>query len=373
VIGGVGSPCLADGGCGSSISGIKCITQPLPVGSARFCTIGCQANTGFQCEVPLYCQASTAFNGFSGACFRSADTVTAVGKPCTNSNQCSSSVGVCRGQGLLPSGYPSWVQGYCSQSCAAGQPTCPAGAACTDVGETNPICLKSCRVGLSDCRPDYTCARTLNGGVCIPACHQDQDCGDALNYQCRLCDGQCVARQNSSGQVGDVCTGDNQCGAGQLCSQLDPTKATRMCTLDCGKGCGDCPTGSECHPLAPTQALFCARSCSGPGTCPAGTRCANLPTGQACMPPCGKDLDCPVGQACLGGECLNPDDDAGCGAFCRPDGGTPIVISPKDGGTGPGGSGGCGCSSAADFAALLAAAAVVAGFSRRRTRERAWR
>jgi MYXO-CTERM domain-containing protein len=372
ISGGIGSPCPDGGGCGNTVPGIKCVTQPLPTGSAKFCTVGCQDGTGFQCDVPLYCQAANFFSPtFTGACLRSGNTVTTVGSPCVAGSNCSSSLGVCQAD-VGPGFFPRWVQGYCTQHCEAGQPNCPAGSACTLTPAA--FCLASCRVGLADCRPDYSCALTSNGGVCIPSCHADSDCGDVVNYQCRVCDGLCVARQNVSGQIGDVCSVDTQCGAGQICSAVLPGKPGMLCTLPCGKGCGDCPTGAACHPIAPTNALYCLKTCSGPGTCQAGTRCANLPTGRGCVPPCDNDFDCNVGENCVLGDCINPnEDDAGCGAFCMTgDSGHPIIPPKKDGGSGPGGTGGCGCSTPSDFAALLAAAAVLWAMSRRRVRERAW-
>ena len=354
VQGSVGSPCLADGGCGSTVNGIKCVTQPLASGSAKFCTIGCPTGTGFVCDLPLYCEAASYFPGSTGACLRAADTITRVGAPCTADNQCNSAMGLCQPQGSQPSGFQRWSQGYCYQTCAQGQAVCPAGSQCTNIGNPTPICLLSCRVGLADCRPGYSCAQSVNGGVCVPSCFQDIDCGDVANYQCRTCDGLCVARQNSSGQVGDPCQQDEECGSGQVCTRPDPTKAGKLCTVSCGSGCALCPTGSACHPTAPANALSCLRICTGAGTCPTGTRCANLPTGRACMPPCLSNSDCPVGQDCISGECFNPgEDDAGCGAFCpKVDAGHPIIQPMADAGTG-GGKGGCGCSSV-DLSGFLA-------------------
>ncbi len=375
VQGGVGSPCLSDGGCGNTApAGTKCVTQPLATGSAKFCTIGCPAGTGFVCELPLYCEASTFFNpSSSGACLRAADTITRIGAACTADNNCNSSVGKCQPEETHPSGFKRWYQGYCYQTCAPGQPVCPAGSQCTNIGEPVPICLLSCRVGLADCRFGYSCAQSINGGVCIPSCFADADCGDATTYQCRTCDGLCVAKQNSSGHVGDICSQDSDCGAGQLCTPLDPLNPTKQCTISCAAGCGNCPTGSSCHPLAPDNSLSCLANCTGPGTCPSGARCGILPTGRGCVPPCTAASPCPVGQACNNGECYNPgeEDDAGCGAFCgKMDAGKPIIVPKKDGGTGGGGgSGGCGCSSSSDLSGLLAMLFVGWVLSRRARRQ----
>ncbi len=367
VQGGIGSPCLADGGCGSTVvNGLKCITQPLATGSARFCTVGCATGIGAECALPLYCEPASYFAPtFNGACLRAVDTVTRVGAPCSADNQCSSANGQCVRETFQPSGYKRWNQGYCSQNCGTARPVCPASSQCTNIGDPEPICLLTCRVGLADCRSGYSCAQTSGKGVCIPSCFQDVDCQDTTNYQCRTCDGLCVPRQNSTAQIGDVCEQDVQCGAGQLCSSFG-FKPGKLCTLPCGSGCGTCPAGSACHPIPPNNALSCMRTCNGPGTCPGGTRCASLSTGRVCMPPCLDNVDCPLGQDCKSGECFNPGDyDGGCGAFCPTvDAGRPIVQPRRDAGAGGGGSGGCGCSTGLEGSAFL----WVALFSLRRRR-----
>lgn len=371
----IGSPCLTDGGCGSSVAGIKCINQPLASGSAKFCTVGCATGTGFVCDLPLFCEPATFFSpGKDGACLRAVNTVTRVGAPCNMDNQCGSSVGRCQPQDSQPSGVIRWNQGYCYQTCATGQPVCPAGSQCTALGGPAPVCLASCRVGLADCRPGYSCAQSINGGVCVPSCAQDIDCGDVVNFQCRICDGLCVNRQNSSGQIGDFCQQDTQCGAGQLCAKPEPLRPTKLCTISCGSGCGSCPTGSACHPLPPTNALSCLRTCTGSGTCPPGLRCASLSTGRACLGPCNNDdAMCPLGQECFDGDCYNFSEDAGCGAFCmQADSGKPIVVPKRDAGTGGGGSGGCGCATSSELAGLLAVGFVAWALGRKQ-RERAWR
>jgi uncharacterized protein (TIGR03382 family) len=103
------------------------------------------------------------------------------------------------------------------------------------------------------------------------------------------------------------------------------------------------------------------------GTCPQGMQCGALQTGIGCLPGCKKDLDCAVGTACQGGECLDPtqQSDSGC-PLCQTqnDGGGPIVF--KDAGQGSGsGSGGCGCSGGGEAVGLLALA-----FSALRMRKR---
>lgn len=348
-VGGVGSPCPDGGGCGSGA--LKCVTQPGSTPTLRFCTKGCPTGQNYMCELPLTCQASTTFNpSFDGACLRPGANVTLVGKACSTNPECSSSLGSCR----LPktntsTGTTLWVDGYCTQSCAPGQPSCPAGSACITVNLPAPegptdMCLQSCRVGFADCRPGYGCAATAAGGVCAPRCESNGDCGSG--FACRTCDGLCVPI-NSQTQPGDVCTTDDTCGFGQTCIPLD-RRGTRLCSSGCGSGCQTCPPGSSCHPIELLGGqLFCLRNCVS-GTCPIPLQCANLPTGRGCLPPCFVDSECPVGTTCNGGECNNPmvDPDGGCGLLCTTeDGGVPIKPPRKDAGAGPGGSGGCGCNS----------------------------
>jgi hypothetical protein len=298
-----------------------------------------------------------------------------VGQACTAPADCGNSSSECFTPVSLPSGLPAWANGYCSQTCEAGQPACPAGSQCYDLGNGTHHCLAGCRPGLADCRAEYVCAANsgdggvnLPNGTCQPRCSTAADC--PATTQCRTCDGLCVDIQNPSGQIGDVCGSDAVCGLGQVCLAYSKRLPLRQCMQQCGRGCGVCPTGSTCHALD-TGDLFCLRDCSGPGTCPAQERCGDVGTGKACVPACQSTNDCPVGQDCNAGECVTPEnlDDGGfCGALCNvPDAGHPIVVAPKDAGVGGGsGSGGCGCSaSPLDFAWLGLTWAVAAAARRR--------
>lgn len=359
-----GSPCLADGGCSTNL---KCLSQPVTNGVAlNLCTRGCGVNTGANCDLPLTCQNSAAFAGFNGACLMPGSIVTLVGRTCTMATECGNSFAVCILPAPASNNNQFWVGGYCSQSCEAGDPVCPAGSECVslDIGKK---CAQSCRVGLADCRPEYACAATDalgTSGVCLPRCYSDADCVNSNINTCRICDGVCVPKQNVSGQIGDGCTSDTDCGAGQNCRITDATSTVKQCTQQCARGCGLCPSGSTCTPGARGE-LFCLRDCTGPGTCPAGLRCATTPVGQSCSPACTSDTNCPVGESCQFGECVPPAVDSGCGTLCtRPDAGKPIVVVPKDAGSGGGGTGGCGCTSVDPMSVFAAFAAL--GLLRRR-------
>lgn len=374
-----GAPCLTDGGCLTATD--KCLVQPTTNGvTTSLCTNGCATGANANCGIPLSCQPSTAFtaSGFNGACLLPGNIVTRVGAPCTDAvADCGSSFAICRRPEMAASGNNRfrWVDGYCTQGCATGQPVCPAGSECVELG-AGPVCAQTCRVGLADCRADYACAPIDSigtSGVCVPRCYGDADCADPFNVMCRTCDGLCVARQNSSAQIGDGCTTDANCGPGQTCRVTDPQIPTiKQCTQQCARGCGVCPSGTTCTP-GKTGELFCLRDCTGPGTCPMGLRCGDTPVGKACVPNCLLDAHCPVGQTCYFGECYStiPSDDAGCGPLCnKPDAGKPVVVAPKDAGTGPGGTGGCGCTSVDPLSGLAVLAALAGVVRRSRCRQR---
>lgn len=364
--GAVGAPCLGDGGCTGS--GTRCVTQTVNAQVKTFCSVGCNLGSGFVCEIPLSCKAASAFNpGFTGACLMNDGSETRVGIACTADAQCGSAVGYCMQPFQGSSGTTFWQSGYCTQSCIPGRPPCPAGSLCTTIAVNNDYCLQQCRVGLGECRQGYSCALTSQGGVCVPECKSDTDCGDTSTWMCRQCDGLCVAKQNAAGQVGDVCTADTACGAGQICAQMLASNTLKVCTQGCARGCGTCPTGSSCHPIGLKSELYCLRNCNT-GTCPQGEQCAQLPTGRGCMPGCKEDSDCAVGTECRFGECtlLGPDD-AGC-PFCpQPDDGGGNAPR-RDGGTGGGGGGTCGCSGGLPGPQSFIAALLVVCFGRLRRR-----
>lgn len=342
-VGTEGAPCAGDGGCNTNL---KCLPQPVTNGvTTSLCTRGCGLNTNPDCEIPLSCQPSVAFMGFNGACLLPGTQVTQVGRACTDSMECGSSFGVCRPPENASNGNFFWVDGYCTQRCEPGDPVCPAGSACVQL-DTGRACAQSCRIGLADCRAQYTCAAidTIGTtGVCIPRCYADVDCADTVNFTCRTCDGLCVPRQNISGLIGDICTDDSSCGAGQNCRVTGTYSTLKQCTQQCARGCATCPNGTTCTPGARGE-LFCLKDCTGPGTCPLGLRCADTSVGKACMPQCNSDPECPVGQFCSMGECYTPNEDASCGTLCnRPDAGSKPIVITTDGGVTGGGSGGCGC------------------------------
>jgi hypothetical protein len=371
-VGGVGSPCLADGGCGSNPS-VKCVKPPQSDGGPGLpvCTVGCTTGINFVCTAPFACKTSTLFSPMNGACLPPGQNVTPVGHPCTVATQavdCPSSLGQCIPEGIQASSSPLWKGGYCSQSCNPGMPDCPSGSECIDFGDPGlkKVCLKQCRIGTADCLPGYTCVLAPSGNaVCASSCYSNADCDPGGGYLCRVCDGTCLALQSPTGQIGDACVNESTCGAGQVCAKFGAA-SQGICSQPCAGACTACPTGSTCHPVGSRGELYCLRDCH-PHTCPTGLQCGQLPSGSGCMPPCAGPLDCPVGNVCdNSGECVNPyaDYDAGC-TLCptQQDGGNKQTNGAPDAGTLPGpGSGGCGCretSGSAGVAALLALAAAL--------------
>lgn len=363
--GAVTSPCLGDGGCNSPT--LKCLTHPATNGlTQQLCTRGCNINTGANCEMPTTCQASNAFasGGFTGACLMPGSQINDVGKACATGNDCGSAVALCRLPEAASGGQQLWRDGYCTQGCAAGDPACPAGSSCVTLDQGRQ-CAQSCRIGLADCRGEYACVPIDDietTGVCLPKCYSDNDCAGAPGtVTCRTCDGICINAQNTSGQIGDVCTDSSTCGAGQSCRSTAISNTQKQCVQQCSRGCATCPPGSLCSPSERGE-LVCLKTCTGPGTCPIGLRCGDTTAGKACLPLCFDQSSCPVGQTCISGECYPPTpEDAGCGSICqKPDAGRPIVVTPRDAGTGGGGDGGCGCSTVDPMAAWLALGALIA-------------
>lgn len=357
------APCDMGQNCGN---GTTCITQPMGTLPAKqFCSIGCDGADAGGCPFPLSCQASNDFlPAHAGACLLPSSAVTLVGKSCGMASDCNSNAAVCLTPQSAPSGGAVWVAGYCTQNCQPGQPACPAGSWCTDVGESASVCLHGCRVGAADCRLGYACASGSSGGVCVPRCYANVDC--PAGFICRSCDGLCVSANGFGASIGDLCTADAQCGAGQQCVALGRSNV-RQCTLSCGSACGACPSGSSCHALGggPT---FCARDCAF-GTCGAGLQCGYFDHGRGCLPACVSSLECPVGLSCVSGQCAAPGDlDGGCvGQLCPTDAGAPIEPSPADGGQDVG-TGGCGCSSSSAQSGVAWAVWLFVAYRRRSSR-----
>lgn len=369
----VGSPCTT--ACSQPTDGgapLSCIAPFLPDGGSapKLCTKGCDPAVAGNCPGPYVCKNSTQVPNFSGACLPSyGDAVTQVGKPCQGNAECGSANGLC----ITPINN-SWRGGYCTQPCGPSQPDCPAGSACAQFESGELRCIKTCRPGTGDCRDGYACLLIVQDApaLCLNACYSDADCngGAATGPNlCRICDGVCLAKQNQTAQIGDNCTADNQCGVGQLCIRVTAAASTTgICSQACTNSCSTCPTGSACHLLNGSETPWCLRSCTA-GSCPVGQQCGLLPTGRACIPGCTGPNDCPIGTACLQGECkLTNPPDSGC-TLCGNGGGGGSDNLPRNGAPDAGGgklqTGGCGCQGVADASVWAMLALFLLGVRRR--------
>jgi hypothetical protein len=359
--GAVGSACSA----GPCATGSVCVTPPLPDGGSAepICSAGCDpTSTIAQCPAPFVCIASNLIPPNTGACLDpSASYVTQVGKTCAQDGDCGSAIGKCQQPVTLPTNTTVWVGGYCTQLCGTSYPPCPATSLCENYGNAN-ICLQTCRPGSADCRPGYGCAPIGDGseGVCLPACGTNADCaGAGGNYVCRTCDGLCLAQQNPTAQLGDICTAPANCSVGQVCLGFGTNPDSGICSQACGSTCTSCPAGSSCRPVGANGVLYCLLDCPA-GTCPNGLQCSETSAGPSCLPACGSDPDCPVGDHCISGKCVSPSNgDGGC-ALCFVDSGSPPPPPPQDaGGQGSGGNG-CGCQAAGPPVMLVLLACALA-------------
>lgn len=357
--GAVGSPCSTTPDCQKA--SLQCVKPPLPDGGTgpSMCSKACQTGVPGGCDDPFVCKpfAFDAGTGTNGACLPSrGDFVTQVGAPCKTQDQCGSPTGICQPEDELPSGFPAWQGGYCTQNCATGQPPCPAGAECVQFDATNFRCLKTCRLGTGDCRMGYSCLRIDDAlNLCVPTCHSNADCGGGGSV-CRSCDGTCVAAQNTQGQIGDRCQSATQCGPGQVCLLLGADAGTGVCSQSCATAACACPAGSSCHALANGD-RYCFKDCTVHSACGPGLQCGQLASGRACVAQCTTNNECAVGTTCSGGYCTVPGADGGTCELCAPDGGTTPVRPTPDAGTQPPSSGGCGCRSDGATGGLLIAIA----------------
>ncbi|MBN1209619.1 MAG: adhesin [Myxococcaceae bacterium] len=366
--GAVGSPCSVSDPC---TNGLSCIPFTAPNGSVlyRYCSKSCPNVTTGECPSPFTCESSNLISGATHACLAVPDTyVTQVGKACNPSEPnvlqvCGSGFAVCQGPiPGMPSGATNWPDGYCQETCLAGEPayskTCPAGSICANTARdpqdpqdpdpnkdvlANDRCLKSCNPGGNDCRPGYSCAPLAEGNACVPSCYSNADCGQG--FSCRLCDRVCLPSTPSGRSVGDPCTNTAQCGTGQACLFFN-NAAQGVCTQGCGTGGCDCPSGTACKTVG--QATVCMKDCAQ-GTCAFPLQCNPVGETFSCVPACSTNADCQAGFQCTVNGCVDPSQvpDGGC-TLCG-DAGTPPPPPPDGGPGGGGGNGGpegCGCSGA---------------------------
>ncbi len=143
-------------------------------------------------------------------------------------------------------------------------------------------------------------------------CQKDGDCPanwicDIYGKYCRCvddngCDTTAGERCTTSGtcEVYTGCTSDQECGG---CRRCETTSGECLCTEDCG-----CAEGEKCNASGYCQP---SSGCFDNADCAQGEIC-NTPT-KKCIPDntCTTKMQCPLGQICTGGTCVDGCEDHG--------------------------------------------------------------
>lgn len=197
-----------------------------------------------------------------------------------------------------------WEGGYCSDYCSAPE-DCPAGSTCSPVDDTTNLCLADCDPSGDDCRTGYGCADSAGFGfpnVCIPGCHDDDDCGEGLACDPTggfLGEGECY---DPDAEWGGACTDEIECPAGGRCFSEDFSGYPGGACVDFGCDVGDntgCPEGTECLPGG--RRGRCYRACDTVDDCRDGYDCEtneDYPDRLTCQPACTDDDVCSGGRVC---------------------------------------------------------------------------
>lgn len=190
-----------------------------------------------------------------------------------------SSAGRCGPACTSDSDCPTWLT--CTAGLCVQQTKCPAGQALQPVVQWNP----------DPCSSSKPCPL---GEYCGPG-------AQCMYYEaCGQCSGGCA-----------TCTSNNQCAAGQACTD---------------GACGACTSADQCGPTAQCAATHTTSQC----TCSSSSDCA---TGEACVsglcaPACTSTSGCSIDQVCVAGVCDSCTSNAQCGP-------------PDDSDAGPLGGGRC--------------------------------
>jgi|GEM_PF-2405125 len=261
---------------------------------------------GWVCGDGLICDDETGACavGSSGAAF---------GEPCVVDVDCAS--GICIAELDDEGASTGWVDGVCSEGCAAG--ACASGGACVRL-DALLLCVAACGDGQA-CGEGLVC----NGvaGACLPDCRLGWACGDGL--ACDAETGSCALETTAEAALGAPCEADQNCASGVCAVPYDGGAVTGwsdgMCVAPCGSAsCGD---ASVCAVLDGTA--WCVPGCDATAACRAGYVCE--PNLAGCLPDCrlgwacGDGLSCdidtgacvtpalaPVGDPCLvGGDCAS--------------------------------------------------------------------
>ncbi len=223
-------------------------------------------------------------------------------------------------------------------SCTADS-QCPSGYICGAAG----TCAQLPCGSVADC---------LNGDQGCIAVGGENFCS-AVECGCTNC-GPCP--------VGETCS-NGTCGGAAVCSEANPCTGTDVCDAGAcrpcaGAECGvsdctvtGCTSGNQCNPTTKVCEPITGPTAEGCDTCTAATvatdcgtgwKCAPLPTGSACLPPCGSGDDCETGWICQTGNCTPASFrcdgcvTAGCdgGQTCNPGNNTCVAAAPACGACG---------------------------------------
>ena len=263
-----GDACTNSGQC--QVGGY-CLSEGNEGYPGGYCSLQCNPATANSCGAGSVCAGYTDGNGHrQGTCTKACDTDgmcrtgyvcdthwaggTLQSPACLPGTRADVAVGAsCANQGGCPVGWfclrepDGFPGGYCSRSCATGQPACPGDSFC---GTDFQICLDGCAAD-SECRsPRYKCSATLLGA---PTPHHT--CAPYL----------------PSAHVGDTCATLADCTLGGYCiperdQNGDPTLFTGgYCSLPCQNNT-QCPAQSFCQSFG-SAGSGCVRSCSAAGQC----------------------------------------------------------------------------------------------------------
>ena len=161
-------------------AGYACDTLSATSGNAGICIPNCRVEN--DCIDPVVNGQVVDYDcrQCDGRCVPKQTPGVGVGTPCAQDGQCGFGQ-VCRQADRR------FAAKQCTQSCARGCATCPAGAACVPDDRGELFCLKTCS-GPRSCGQGLRCADYPGLKACIPACQADTDC--PVGQSCR--DSECV-------------------------------------------------------------------------------------------------------------------------------------------------------------------------------------
>ena len=244
--------------------------DPLAPGSECNCDSDCQGTEAN----PGICVYGICMNSASGQCSASGST-----EECGDGSRCWGLQG--------QTGFICWPD--CDAYECAGE--CDADGSC--LASSGMSCDAECG---SYCGVSSNGNNTNASGPIGTACERDANCGEASCYL-------------SEGWVDGYClffgcpTAGEACGEGGICVAELTTDGTNICMGDCSET--ECRQGYNCVENGGNK--FCMAGCANNDDCPTGFICQ----GEICIVDltCSEDRpfdgECPDGQVCNNGECID--------------------------------------------------------------------